>query len=230
MPTIHYNSHPITYTFQQKRGLKHHYIVIKKGEGVILRGQKISREKADEIILKKARWILKKLEEVAKLEDNEIVMGSRMPFLGEEHEVEIVIDDSTNRVELEFRESKFRISLPEAHNTQENLLKIFDLFYRTKAKEIITPRVYKLSQEKGLPFAKLTFKKMKTRWGSCSHVNNINLNIYAVKLAPELIDYLIIHELAHTRVKNHSKDFWNEVARHLPGWKELDRRLRKTRL
>ncbi len=230
MPGISYKSQIITYTFEQKSGLKNHYIIIKKGKGVILRGRPIPEEQANKLILKKAPWILKKLEQLGTEVNTDIVKGSQMPYLGSDYEVEIIRNEALKKVVLAFTGSTFRLSLPEALHTQENLQKTFDAFYRAKAKEVITPRVQEWSQRTGLPFAKLTFKKMKTRWGSCSFVNNINLNIYAVKLPLPLIDYLIVHELAHTRVKNHSKVFWAEVARHMPGWRALDKELRRLRL
>lgn len=230
MPTIQYNSQPITYTFQQKKGLKNHYIIIKKGQGVILRGRPITQDQANQIILQKARWILKKLKSVGMEEDTDIVTGSQMPYLGQDYDVEIILNEALKKVVLDFTDSIFKISLPKALHTQENLEKVFVAFYRAKAKEMITPRVHEWSQRTGLSFEGLKFKKMKTRWGSCSYTNNINLNIYAVKLPLSVIDYLIVHELSHTRVKNHSKDFWVEVGRHLPGWKVLDKELRKVRL
>ena len=230
MPTIPYGTHTITYTFEQKKGLKNHYIIIKKGQGVILRGRPQPEKKANEIILKKAPWILKKLEQVGKETSTDIVTGSKMPYLGSEYEVEIILDEGRKRVALEFTGAIFRISLPESQHSQENLQKAFEAFYRAKAKELITPRVQEWSRRTGLAFGQLRFKRMKTRWGSCSYANNINLNIYAMKLPMRLIDYLIVHELSHTRVKNHSKDFWAEVARHMPGWKPLDKELRRARI
>ncbi|MFK7979605.1 MAG: M48 family metallopeptidase, partial [Saprospiraceae bacterium] len=68
------------------------------------------------------------------------------------------------------------------------------------------------------------------RWGSCTPANNIILNVAAIKLPFSLIDYLIVHELAHTKIKNHSKEFWAEVARHIPKWKTLDAKMYEMKL
>ena len=73
---------------------------------------------------------------------------------------------------------------------------------------------------------KVSFRKAKTRWGSCSDVNNISLNIALTALPQTLSDYIIIHELAHIKHKNHSKDFWNLVAQYYPDHKEARRRLK----
>tara|TARA_R110000822_G_scaffold220604_2_gene354523 strand:- start:1135 stop:1344 length:210 start_codon:yes stop_codon:yes gene_type:complete len=59
-------------------------------------------------------------------------------------------------------------------------------------------------------------------WGSCTPSNDIIINIDSVKPHNSLIDYLLIDELVHTKIKSHSKDFWAELSKHIPNWKELD--------
>tara|TARA_B110000259_G_scaffold188056_1_gene244697 strand:+ start:3092 stop:3682 length:591 start_codon:yes stop_codon:yes gene_type:complete len=73
---------------------------------------------------------------------------------------------------------------------------------------------------------KVTIKNQKTLWGSCSSKNNINLNINLIRLKQELIDYVILHELTHIRIKNHSKIFWKELERFVPNVKLVDRELK----
>ncbi len=86
------------------------------------------------------------------------------------------------------------------------------------------------SLEKNLPFGRLTIRQQKTRWGSCSSQNNISLNRYLVFLPKELMDYVIIHELVHTKVKNHGKEFWQLLETHYPDYKNAVKALRKFRL
>ena len=69
--------------------------------------------------------------------------------------------------------------------------------------------------------------KTKTRWGSCSFKNNINLSLHLMRLREELIDYVILHELVHTKVKNHSREFWTTLDIYCPKSKSLDKELKK---
>ena len=77
--------------------------------------------------------------------------------------------------------------------------------------DIITKRVIVLAKKNGFKHGKISVKKMKTRWGSCSYKNNININLCVCYLPQDLQDYIILHELAHTVVKNHSRHFWYEL-------------------
>lgn len=83
------------------------------------------------------------------------------------------------------------------------------------ANKRLKDRLYFLANEHGLKYNKVFVRNQRTRWGSCSHKNNISLNAKLVLLPKELIDYVILHELVHTRVHNHSKQFWIELNRYV---------------
>jgi predicted metal-dependent hydrolase len=225
MPSVQYGSQLIEYTTLIKDGLKSHYITVQKGEGVILKGKSIPEEKANQLVLKKAKWILDKLELVKSIGDEDIVTGSRIQYLGRKYYVEVFVNDSLDSINIDFTESKFKVSLPKALNSQHELKQAFETFIKEKAKDKIAPRVRKWSKLMGLEYNKLKFIKLEKRWGSCTPSNNILINIDAVKLPFSLIDYLIVHELAHTKIKNHSKEFWAEISKYIHNWKELDDRM-----
>lgn len=96
-----------------------------------------------------------------------------------------------------------------------------------RAKAMLVGRCRQLSIRHGLPFNRLCIRHQKTRWGSCSAKNNINLNIALASLDQPLIDYVICHELVHTKVKNHSRRFWRELSRLVPEARLLDKKLKK---
>lgn len=212
----------IEYTTLVNGGLKSHYISVQKGDGVVLKGKAIPTEQANQLILKKAKWILDKLELVKSIGDEDIVTGSRVQYLGRKYYVELYVNTSIQKVDIYFTESKFRVSLPKSQNDQDSIKHAFENFFRQKAREKIAPRVRKWSKATGLEFRELKFMKFEKRWGSCTPANNILINIDAVKLPFSLIDYLIVHELVHTKIKNHSKEFWAELSKHILNWKELD--------
>ena len=89
----------------------------------------------------------------------------------------------------------------------------------------IKKQVEHLADKYGFSFSKITLRNMSTRWGSCTAKNNISLNIGLIALTDELKDYIILHELVHTRIKNHSKEFWDELGNFIPNPKALNRKL-----
>ena len=98
---------------------------------------------------------------------------------------------------------------------------------RAKAKRKLTRRLKYLAGKHGLTYNRVFIRNQKTRWGSCSHKNNISLNMKIVRLPEELIDYVILHELVHTRVKDHSNGFWAELNRLVGNGKGMASRLRE---
>ena len=98
---------------------------------------------------------------------------------------------------------------------RENILKCYDRFYKQYAQNYLTPRLEYFSQLMGLKHSELKFRKMKSRWGSCSSRGTITLNTELIKVKKELIDYVIVHELAHLKHMNHSKRFHSLVEEYL---------------
>jgi len=94
------------------------------------------------------------------------------------------------------------------------------------AKAYLSERLNTLAKRHGFQYKKVSFKSMMTRWGSCSSKNNISLNILIAQLPKELQDYIILHELLHTRIKNHSKTFWAELDNLIDDARMIDRILK----
>jgi predicted metal-dependent hydrolase len=96
---------------------------------------------------------------------------------------------------------------------------------RRAAGKQLVDRLDSLALKHGFQYNRVFIRNQKTRWGSCSGKNNINLNVNLVRLPDELRDYTILHELVHTRIKNHGKRFWAQLDRLLGDAAKLDRAL-----
>ncbi len=96
---------------------------------------------------------------------------------------------------------------------------------KVKAKRQIVGRLRQLAQQYGFTYNRVSLRNQRTRWGSCSAKGNISLNIKLVALPPELSDYVILHELVHTRIHNHGQRFWKELDKYVGDGKARARKL-----
>lgn len=101
---------------------------------------------------------------------------------------------------------------------------------RDEIKEKITQRVQYYSLKMDVTYNRVSVRNQKTRWGSCSSKGNLNFNYRLFYLSEELLDYVVVHELAHRRHMNHSKDFWQEVEVYFPDYKACRKQLKEVGL
>ena len=91
---------------------------------------------------------------------------------------------------------------------------------RNRAREVVTALAERESERLGVAYRRIRIGGQRTLWGSCSAGGTLSFNWRLVMAPPEVVDYVVVHELCHLRVPNHSQSFWSLVARHRPGWRE----------
>ena len=94
-----------------------------------------------------------------------------------------------------------------------------------RALRVLPERTDHYARLMGISYGRITIREQKTRWGSCSSKGNLNFNWKLVLMPMDLLDYVVVHELAHRREMNHSKDFWRIVEEVLPDYRERRKRL-----
>lgn len=95
-----------------------------------------------------------------------------------------------------------------------------------RAKQIFPERVAYFAKRMGVTYNRITIREQKTRWGSCSSAGNLNFNWKLVMMPPEILDYVVVHELAHRKEMNHSPRFWAIVESELPDYRERQAKLK----
>ena len=91
---------------------------------------------------------------------------------------------------------------------------------RERAKSVLAQRTAYFARQVGVTYGRITVRDQKTRWGSCSQTGNLNFNFRLILAPPEVLDYVVVHELCHRRQMNHSAQFWQEVAQVLPDYRK----------
>ncbi|QGU00309.1 hypothetical protein SYNTR_1715 [Candidatus Syntrophocurvum alkaliphilum] len=180
-------------------------------------------------VMTKADWIVKKLYEFKNVKHipikKEFVNGESFMYMGRNYSLQIELDNSLKVPEVKLFRGKFIISTPT--KDEEILKNAMEKWYREKAKEKINERVEYYQYKIGKKPAKVTVKEQKKRWGSCSSKGNVNFNWKLIMAPSPVIDYIVVHELAHLVQLNHSKEFWNLVESILPDYKERRKWLRE---
>jgi len=113
--------------------------------------------------------------------------------------------------------------LGEVKKLEEYQIKNIDIFYKNEIKKILPQKVEEFSKKMNLFPTSISYRKNKRTWGSCNHKNGLNFNILLMKFPIEIMEYVIVHELAHIKHKNHSRDFWNLVTVYCPNYKEVEK-------
>jgi predicted metal-dependent hydrolase len=188
---------------------------------------KFTRQQVQDILNEKARWILRHLRGGKPVQmplfRKEVGHGDRIPYMGKSIEVVIAQDGQKNR-HIEFNGDRLIIPMPGKGSSIDYVL---EKWYRGQARLVFTQKADLHKEKMGLRYHLIMIRGQRTRWGSCSPSGNITLN-WKLMLAPEIIiDYVIIHELAHLRHMNHSQKFWQFVERYCPRWKEYRKWLSK---
>ena len=199
--------------FEKNNRIKNLRITVRPLKGVIVSYPRhVSFSNAYKFVEEKKDWIRKSLDKIKELETSHTVFKPGLEYTTRHHQLFFILKpegDLTVKVGKGFINVFYTSEDQILTETGQAIIrKGVDFALRKEAKQILPERIQNLAFRNHMTFADLRLKNLKSRWGSCSSRNNINLNIHLVRLPDHLIDYVILHELAHTIEKNHGKGFW----------------------
>lgn len=170
-----------------------------------------------ELLKENAAWVVDKHRNYdtyrEQVPDRSFVAGESFPFLGQDHEVVI-----ERREKHEVDDESIR--LQKSAVKQSSLKQALEELYRTRAREYLTKRIDKYAQQMSVTYENLELRNQRTRWGSCSTGGTISLNWRLIMAPADIIDYLVVHELAHLTEQNHGPEFWELIETHIPDSRE----------
>lgn len=164
-------------------------------------------------IREKEAWIFRKKAETKGAGiclPSENLQGYKLLVLGKSCEITLI-----DGKKVGFDGESGRIYVPN-ERAKERLVK----WLKENAKRIFTTVTEREAERMGTSFRSITLTSAKSKWGSCSYDNAIRYSFRLLYAPKEVIEYVVVHELAHTKHKNHSKAFWREVEAYVPDWKE----------
>jgi predicted metal-dependent hydrolase len=190
-------------------------IVNPEGQVIIRAPLRFPKNEIDQIVEKNIEWIQKKLEEMHARQKKDVHRyheGERFLFIGKSYPL-CITPDST--LPLTFTQAKFVLG----GDLQNNAETQFERWYRDEARRMFALKVDKYCELLGVEVKKIRISGAKTRWGSCSSRRTISLSWRLLMAPEEVINYVVLHEVAHLVVMNHSKTFWELVQRWMPEYK-----------
>lgn len=198
-------------------------LVVERDKSVVVLAPKgTSNETIERFVEKKRFWLFEKINHSPKFSESKpetpFISGKSIPYLGKNYKLDVV-DRQIDGIHFA---SKFLVS-------KQNLGQapvLLESWYKEKAQEKIVPKVERYAQQLGVSYNKILISDLKYRWGSCTLKGNLNFNWRLVKAPHFVINYVVIHELAHLLELNHSERFWNIVRVQMPNYLEAKEWLR----
>ena len=178
----------------------------------------VMQDEIDHILNKRHDWILKQLDYFRKfnLPKKELISGESFSYLGRNYRLKV---STANNESGKLIGGYLHVSLTDKtdHNKK---IQLIETWYKQKAEDYFKKIITKYTKVVKQEVAKISIRKMKTRWGSCNPKKSyINLNLDLIKKHAFAIEYVIFHELVHLIHYNHDQKFYNYLATHMPDWK-----------
>lgn len=232
MPAKNIHIDPVgNITFSKNNRSTRIRITVKPGGINVTLPSTVPYSEAIRFVQTKADWIV---QQQSKLASGLPVFSPDSEFTTKFHRLKIssgnfqtVHNRIGNGIIQFFIPEKFDYRIPVIQDfIKDTLIKVM----RLEAKAYLPRRVDELARQHGLRYKQVFVKNAQTRWGSCSSEDNINLNLHLMRLPNQLIDYVILHELAHTVEKNHSPRFWKLLGTMIDHPQKLRKEMRQYRV
>ena len=182
---------------------------------------KIEQKEIDSFVLQKMSWINKKLslqKSLKKLIRKKFKNEENFQFLGKDLKLKITISENKKS----YIDDKFiyLVLNNNKENFKEKIKEKLETLFRETAKDVFKNKTLNEAKKIKVTPKKIIVRSYKRRWGSCSYKKDISYNWKLIMAPEKIIDYVIIHELCHLIHFNHSRDYWGEVSKKLPNYRE----------
>ena len=221
------NDQTVSYILKRSTRAQHVRLEIKRDTGLtVVIPEFYKTGQLADILQGKRGWILGKLSTYVEIQPlcarRELKSGDTITYLGRDLKV-LTRQDYQDVDSVELQKNTLVVSL---RRENDRLNVALEQWYRMQAAKLIKERADKLSARLGVSYNRLIIRGQKTRWGSCSRKGNLSFNWKLLMVPEPVIDYVIIHELAHLKEMNHTKRFWAIVAEYCPQWRKHRKWLR----
>jgi predicted metal-dependent hydrolase len=208
-----------TYRHIVKPKLKNIYLSFDEKGTLVIKSPKVSQDRIEKLLIEKSQWIQKtqyKLQnKKGKLPDL-LSSSPQLYFKGEPFPIVLNKVEYKCKPTLSFSFEEHCFQMTYYLFDEIKFQKEIESFYAKQAKIYLPSIIESWSSKMSLLPSKISYRKSKKQWGSCSHKDAISFNTMVMKLPKSTIEYIVVHELAHIKYKHHQKVFWELVEKELP--------------
>ncbi|OMD62995.1 zinc metalloprotease [Paenibacillus odorifer] len=234
MATFNFGTKNITYNLHHKAYKTDITVTVDWTNGVnVVVPEHITQEELEKVLHKKAPWILKKMYEFNEIKmftpEKEFLSGEKFPYLGRHYRLKVTAHEKKSDVSLMFKKGCFLATIPKDWNDrqrQKELKELLQQWYFLHGEIKLRERLNLYSPKMECYPSKLVLKEQEMRWGSCTKNGTVNIN-WLILMAPmRIVDYVLVHELAHLKHPDHSPAFWATIQSILPDYESRKEWLR----
>lgn len=201
------------YTLKRHTRSKHIRVrVANSGEVVVTAPKRVSKREIDSFVMQSEDWIARQQQKVRLRKQANPTLDweeNLVSYLGKLYEMRFD-PEGEEKIAL----GRKYIHICPVTGLERHVKKTLLSWLKLEGSRYITKRTTEVAKAMDVPYGKIRFGQQKSRWGSCSSNGTLSFNWRLVHFKPEIIDYVIVHELAHVKHANHSRDFWALVRRH----------------
>jgi predicted metal-dependent hydrolase len=219
---IRYGTITIPYTIIKTRRVKTSELIVDADTITVRAPFDKDKPEIQKLVMDKACWILKKQKEYREKTPDvtkpSFKENTTLPYLGNNYSLKINKNQAKDSVEIV--DGKFIVEIKSAKVSKNVVKKLYENWIIENAQSIFERKVRKYSKKFGVRVKPITMKNLRNRWGSLTKQGVINLNLNLIKAPEDIIDYIILHELCHLKIKEHSHHYWDLLHKFMPNYQD----------
>jgi len=190
-----------------------------EGEVVVLAPHHMSESYLQKFVNSNQTWIDKQKQKTAKAQTAKrtLINGAYIPYKGGELQLNVIPESLRSQSWVKLQTNAIGIYIPvglRGHKRQDTIRQALENWYIKQARQTIIDQIEHYAAVMGLSYNRISIKDTSSRWGSCSSAGNLNFSWRLILAPPNILDYVVIHELAHLVHQHHQSSFWNLVAKY----------------
>ena len=217
---IRYGTITIPYNIIKTRRIKASEVIVDVDTITVRVPYDKDKTEIQRLVLDKASWILRKQREyretTPQLTKPSFKENTTLPYLGNNYS--LVMNKSHTKNGIDLVDGKFVATIRLSRFTPSLLQKLYENWLRENSQGIFEDKVNKYSKKLGVLTNQIVIKNLKNRWGSLTKNGVLNLNLNLIKAPENVIDYIILHELCHLKIKEHSHHYWAMLHKYMPNY------------